>query len=140
MACPHGACVVTGLRERLNGAVDARGVAFEMHLAFDRNDPLALYFEFPDGEGTSTWAVCRQMVFDAAERGMSVGVGDCRLWPASRHMTGLWLESPVGTADLRLPTRPLVKFLRRTYDLVPRSQEQKHVDVAVDAALRQVTS
>jgi hypothetical protein len=132
-------CVV--IRESLRGATFADGEPVQVDVTFDEADPLAIGFEFHDGDGVAEWLLCRRLVFDAAGRGLTVGDshGKYRLWPA-RLRTGVRLRSDGCEVDLYLPTRPLLTFVERTYRLAPRNWARQQVADAVDALLAEVAS
>ena len=59
-----------------------------------------------------------------------------RVWPWATprgDFVALALSSPDGNALFEVPRSVLVRFLRRTYVVVPRGRETDHLDV--DAAL-----
>jgi hypothetical protein len=66
------------------------------------------------------------------------GIGDVQLWPSpgtsvDAQAVALSFSSPDGPVRFEVRRRVLVRFLRRSYALVPRGQETHHQDI--DAAL-----
>ncbi|GAA4792169.1 SsgA family sporulation/cell division regulator [Streptomyces ziwulingensis] len=106
------------------------------HLGYDAADPFALTVVFGhDGRVLARWALDREMVAEGLER--AVGVGDVRLRPASR---GRWDELRMEfLGDPRVDGErhhavvyawapAIAAFLRETYAVVPRGEEEVRVD------------
>ncbi len=129
---------MTPIREKVAG-VTCGDTPISMDLLFNPDHPLAIGFGFVDDDGAYEWWVLRDLVFDGA-CGQTVGVGDIRLWPAGSRLTGVVLSSNHGEEILSVPTKTLLDFVRRTFQMVPRNREQARVDAALDALLAEVAS
>lgn len=105
---------------------------------YDQADPYAVSVTFhtePDAE-TATWTFARELLATGLDQ--PAGLGDVRIWPSlwvtpHGYQVTIELSSPDGHAVLAMPRRALLRFLRRTYALVPRGRETSHQDI--DAAL-----
>src|SRR5690606_4237851 len=83
---------------------------------------------------TVSWSFARELLVTGLDE--PAGIGDVRVWPWTTprgDFVALALSSPDGNALFEVPRSVLVRFLRRTYVVVPRGQETDHLDV--DAAV-----
>ncbi|MFF6995657.1 SsgA family sporulation/cell division regulator [Streptomyces sp. NPDC008313] len=73
-------------------------------------DPRRVHIVLP---GPHEWVLDR----DLMEEGLRIPAtrGDVRVWPCGRVQTVLEFHSPTGVAVVQFETKPLVRFLRRTY-------------------------
>src|SRR5882672_6139515 len=96
-------------------APDSTALAVRASLRYDPADPYAVHVLFHDEPA---------------------GIGDVRVWPWNTprgEFVALALSSPDGNALFEVPRSVLVRFLRRTYVVVPRGRETEYLDL--DAAV-----
>lgn len=105
---------------------------------YDPADPYAVQATFhTEAEPhTATWTFARELLATGLDQ--PAGLGDVQVWPspwATPHgdLVILALCSPDGQATLEVPRTTLLRFLCRTYVLVPRGQEGHHqnIDIAI---------
>lgn len=102
-------------------------------LRWDEHDPYAVALDLTDERGTARWEFGRDLLADAYMHGFA-GSGDVRLAVIGG---ALWLRlmSPNGRAVVKLPARPVLRWLERTYDVVPRGAERYDIS---DAAITEL--
>src|SRR3712207_7533550 len=84
-----------------------------------------------------SWSFARELLVTGLDE--PAGIGDVRVWPWATprgDFVALALSSPDGNALFEVPRSVLVRFLRRTYVVVPRGRESEHLDV--DAAVNRL--
>jgi hypothetical protein len=99
-------------------------------LRYDAADPYAVHASFHYGNETVTWSLARDVLANGLDE--PAGAGDVLVWPWSSprgDFVALSLSSPDGCALFEIERSILVRFLRRTYAVVPRGQESDHVDL-----------
>ncbi|MEV6524611.1 SsgA family sporulation/cell division regulator [Longispora sp. NPDC051575] len=123
-------------------APDATALPVRASLRYDPLDPYAVHVLFHaetvGGEPVS-WSFARDLLVKGLDE--PAGIGDVRVWPWSTprgEFVALALSSPDGNALFEVPRSVLVRFLRRTYVVVPRGKESDHLDV--DAAVVRLLS
>jgi len=103
---------------------------------YDPADPYAVHLRFWSEHEPVSWSFARELLLTGLNQ--QAGVGDVPVhpspWitPGSETMT-LSLSSPDGQAQFEVRRKVIVKFLRRSYALVPRDHETHYQDV--DAAI-----
>jgi hypothetical protein len=122
--------VETSLRLVVPGAT---ALPVRTSLRYDPNDPYAVqvlfHAESAGGEPVS-WSFARELLFSGLDE--PAGLGDVRAWPWNGprgDFVALALSSPDGNALFEVPRGVLVRFLRRTYSVVPRGHETGHLDL-----------
>ncbi len=130
---------MNAFRQRIGCTDTATGGHIGLEVGFDAEDPLVLHFVFDDRGDPVEWLIGRDLVWEAAGCGRGVGDRAIRLWPHDYASTCLWLAADDGSSnEFLLPTRPLLRFVCRTFSAVPRGREQDVVDAAIDSMLREV--
>jgi hypothetical protein len=106
-------------------------------LRYDPADPYAIHVLFhaesTGGEAVS-WSFARELLMTGLDE--PAGIGDVRVWPWATprgDFVALALSSPDGNALFEVTRSVLVRFLRRTYIVVPRGREAEYLDL--DAAV-----
>jgi Streptomyces sporulation and cell division protein, SsgA len=118
-------------------APDATALPVRASLRYDPADPYAVHVLFHADNATGetvSWSFARELLVTGLDE--PAGIGDVRVWPWATprgDFVALALSSPDGNALFEVPRSVLVRFLRRTYVVVPRGRETDHLDV--DAAL-----
>ncbi len=118
-------------------APDAVTLPVRSSLRYDPADPYAVHVLFhPDGVTVDPvgWSFARDLL--VAGLSEATGIGDVRVWPWSTprgDLVALALSSPDGNALFEVSRSVLVRFLRRTFAVVPRGEESQYLDV--DAAI-----
>lgn len=114
-------------------APDATALPVRASLRYDPADPYAVHVLFhaesAGGEAVS-WSFARELLVTGLDE--PAGIGDVRVWPWATprgDFVALALSSPDGNALFEVPRSVLVRFLRRTYVVVPRGREAEHLDV-----------
>jgi hypothetical protein len=114
-------------------APDATALPVRASLRYDPADPYAVHVLFhaesAGGEPVS-WSFARELLVTGLDE--PAGIGDVRVWPWNSprgDFVALALSSPDGNALFEVPRSVLVRFLRRTYVVVPRGKETDHLDV-----------
>lgn len=107
--------------------------AFISRLDYDPADPYAVWLTFYLPQGDIRWALGRDLL--AAGLTSRVGEGDLRLAPEvdedGRAVVRMDFCSPHGCLTARAHTRGLMKFLARTYAVVPPGTESQQYDLDV---------
>jgi hypothetical protein len=114
-------------------APDATSLPVRASLRYDPIDPYAVHVLFhaesAGGEAVG-WSFARELLVAGLDE--PAGIGDVRVWPWATprgDFVALALSSPDGNALFEVPRSVLVRFLRRTYVVVPRGREADHLDV-----------
>jgi hypothetical protein len=107
-------------------------------LRYDPAEPCSVevLFHFDDGYGPVRWSFARELLVDGLDE--PAGLGDVRIWPwptPRGDLIALAISSPEGHALFEVPRAVLVRFLRRTYAVVPRGRESVQVHLDLDADL-----
>lgn len=114
-------------------APDANPQTVRTSLTYDPTDPytVQVVFHAEPGAGEAIgWAFARELLVTGLDE--PAGIGDVRVWPGvppREDYVALALSSPDGNALFEIPRGVLIRFLRRTYSVVPRGQEAAHLDV-----------
>ncbi|KUJ70767.1 regulator [Streptomyces albus subsp. albus] len=116
--------------------------AIPASLRYTRNDPFAVRVSFPPAaslDGSEVEWVFGRELLTGGLRGPA-GQGDVHVWPCGLERTVLEFHAPEGMAMVQFDTGDLRRFLRRSYELVPRGCEARHLDLDDDlsALLRDV--
>jgi hypothetical protein len=111
-----------------------RAVLATLH--YERSDPFAVRIAFPataslDGEEV-TWTFARELLLAGLQA--PAGDGDVQVWPCGPHRTVLEFRAPEGMAVVQIDTRAARRFLLRSYTLVPKGSETRHLDLDGDLA------
>lgn len=101
-------------------------------LRYDPADPFAVEATFRSADETISWVLGRDVL--AVGMLAETGGGDVRVWPQDGHdgdpdMVLLELKSPDGQATLAVDASDLSRFLRRTFEVVPRGHEGDFLDL-----------
>jgi Streptomyces sporulation and cell division protein, SsgA len=131
---------VTPISQRVGCVTPVGGTNVNLVLQYDPSDPLVLWFVFTDRSGVVRWEIGRELVWDVAGRAQKVAAGDVRMWPHSLDQTGLRLCSGGAPGEYLLRTRELLRFVCRTFGLVPRDRVPDVVGAELDRMLREVAS
>lgn len=114
-------------------APDASMLPVRASLRYDPADPYAVHILFhadaAGGEAVS-WSFARELLITGLDE--PAGIGDVRVWPWTTpggDFVALALSSPDGNALFEVPRSVLVRFLRRTYVVVPRGHEPEQIDL-----------
>jgi hypothetical protein len=114
-------------------APDATRLPVRASLRYDPADPYAIQVLFRaesvGGEDVS-WSFGRELL--VAGLAKPSGIGDVRVWPwatPTADLVAVALSSPDGTALFEVDRGVVVRFLRRTYILVPRGRETEYLDL-----------
>jgi len=92
-------------------------------LRYDPADPYAVHVLFhaeSAGGGSRSWSFARELLVTGLDERLVIG--DVRVWPWATprgDFVALALSSPDGNALFEVPRSVLVRFLRRTYVVVP---------------------
>ncbi|HZN19339.1 MAG TPA: SsgA family sporulation/cell division regulator [Micromonosporaceae bacterium] len=114
-------------------APDATALPIPVSLRYDPADPYAVQVLFHPplpGEEPVSWSFARELMATGLVE--PAGLGDVRLWPCTspgRSLVALALSSPDGRALFEVPRSVLVRFLARSYALVPLGHEAEHLDI-----------
>ncbi|MET7764570.1 SsgA family sporulation/cell division regulator [Streptomyces sp. NPDC005393] len=100
-------------------------------LRYERDDPFAVRISFPpaaslDGSAVE-WTFGRELLA-AGLRGPA-GNGDVQIWPCGPHHTVLEFHAPEGMAMVQFTTGDLLRFLGRSYAIVPEGSEIGELDL-----------
>lgn len=112
---------------------DAVTLPVRASLRYDPSDPYAVHVMFhPDSLGAESvsWSFARDLLVAGMDE--AAGIGDVRVWPWATprgDVVALALSSPDGNALFEVQRSVLVRFLRRTFSVVPRGRESDYVDI-----------
>ncbi|WP_413802217.1 SsgA family sporulation/cell division regulator [Streptomyces iranensis] len=100
-------------------------------LRYERDDPFAVRVSFPpsaslDGSAVE-WTFGRELLA-AGLRGPA-GSGDVQMWPSGPQGTVLEFHAPEGMAMVQFDTGDLLRFLGRSYTIVPEGSEAGELDL-----------
>ncbi|WP_432040224.1 SsgA family sporulation/cell division regulator [Streptomyces cucumeris] len=94
-------------------------------LRYEPDDPFAVRVSFPPSaslDGTTVeWTFGRELLA-AGLRGPA-GNGDVQMWPCGPQRTVLEFHAPEGMAMVQFDTGDLLRFLGRSYTVVPEGSE-----------------
>lgn len=114
-------------------APDVTALPVRASFRYDPADPYAVHVLFhaesAGGEAVS-WSFARELVVAGLDE--PADIGDVRVWPWTTprgDFLALAISSPDGNALFEIPRSALVRFLRRTYAVVPRGREPEYLDV-----------
>lgn len=99
--------------------------------AYDADDPYAVTVAFRVHDEVVPWAFARELL----DRGMTdtVGEGDVLVRPGvnrlGRAVTVIELSSDDGEFRAAASTRDVMRFLQRSYELVPAETESERLDL-----------
>lgn len=114
-------------------APDFATVNVRASLRYEPEDPYAVHVMFhPDGSSSDqvSWSFSRELMASGLDE--PTGIGDVRVWPWTTprgDSVALALSSPDGNALFEVSRAVVMRFLRRTYSLVPRGRESSYVNV-----------
>jgi hypothetical protein len=117
-------------------APDANAPLLPATFGYDPKDPYAAHVRFWTEPEPVIWSFARELLLTGLDQ--LAGIGDVQLWPSpgtglDAQAVALSFSSPDGPMRFEVRRRVLLTFLRRSYALVPRGQENHHQDI--DAAL-----
>ena len=107
---------------------DVFDIVFEM--SYDPADPCTVSLAFSDDV---VWHLSRDLVDDGTRR--RTGDGDVCVSPNGSRRVVIGLTSPEGAVLLEVDREPLVAFLGRTFEAVPRGLERVDVDTVIEQIL-----
>jgi hypothetical protein len=103
-------------------------------LRYTEKDPLAVTLEIHRDNGqTVPWNFSRNLLIDGLF--CPTGLSDVEVFPWSRRFLGLTIGTPQGHETFGMPRSAVVRFMRRTLALVPRSREEEIVDRMINVAI-----
>ncbi|MFG2141220.1 SsgA family sporulation/cell division regulator [Streptomyces sp. NPDC048650] len=105
-------------------------------LRYDRADPFAVRLVFPPAASLDGAEVAWTFGRDLLEEGLrhSVGTGDVHVWPCGSDGVVVEFHTAGGMALVQFEAQDLRLFLTRSYALVERGGEARHLDVDADLA------
>ncbi|MEV7077872.1 SsgA family sporulation/cell division regulator [Streptomyces sp. NPDC093516] len=107
-------------------------LGMKCEFTYDTSDPLAVTLVLDsDGERPVRWIFCRQLLADGLVA--RVGEGEVVLWPlfdsdGERASFCVRVGGGDRTALFEIPGEPVVQWLARTWEMVPRGTELEDVD------------
>ncbi|PWU56232.1 SsgA family sporulation/cell division regulator [Micromonospora sp. S4605] len=113
-------------------APDATTVPVRASLRYDPADPynVHVFFHMESAGEAVIWAFARELIVAGLDE--AVDSANIRIYPWATprgDFVALALSSPDGNALFEVPRSVLVRFLRRTFVLVPRGSESETLDV-----------
>lgn len=115
-------------------ATAPRSQVIPASLRYDRADPFAVHLVFPPAASLDgaevTWTFGR----DLLEEGLSepAGAGDVQIWPYDSDDVVVEFHAVSGMAVVQFDVHELRAFLTRSYQLVAKGDEVRHLDVEAD--------
>jgi hypothetical protein len=100
-------------------------------VTWDPNDPICLAIVFHDRNGATKWTFARDLIAIALEWGKA-GDGDVQVECITGIDISLTLTSDTGSITVIAESKPIAKFLDKTYSLSPRGEERIDVDSAIE--------
>lgn len=103
----------------------------EASFSYDSTDPYAVTIEFSTGNTRIPWQFAR----DLLDRGLTMpyGDGDVHMWPSLDYqghaVLVIELSSDTGEFRAQARSRDVMRFLQRSYEIVPAGDESEHVDL-----------
>jgi hypothetical protein len=103
---------------------------YPIRWVYDTSDPFAikLIFTYTEDGGEIAWQFARDLLASAVVSSKPVGYGDISAWRRD-DVLHMILESPEGRAILTMERRPVMRFVKSIYDLVPECFELNFVDI-----------
>lgn len=111
----------------------AETIRVAVTLRYEPTDPYAVHLLFPPdcySDEPIPWKFGRDLLVGGLDE--PAGIGDVRVWPyaVSRgEFVALAMTTADGNMLFEVPRSVLVRFLRRTYAVVPRGRESELLDV-----------
>ncbi|MEU5211009.1 SsgA family sporulation/cell division regulator [Streptomyces sp. NPDC020742] len=121
-------------------ATTPRSRVIPASLRYDRSDPFAVRLVFPPAASLDGVEVAWTFGRDLLEEGLHepAGAGDVQIWPANpdgeRDVVVVEFHTASGMAVVQFDAQDLRSFLAESYDLVPKGDEIRHLDVEGDLA------
>ncbi len=133
-------------REPSVGTVDVRlivaygGGCIGGRLAYDVRLPLEVRLVLrsgAEGDEDVIWIFARDLLVDGVKA--YSGIGDVRVWPFGSDRIGMSVHGAEGDdearwADMVLPRERVMRFLARSFDLVPRGEEPRYLHLDAELA------
>lgn len=103
-------------------------ILVQANWSYRRPHPFAVHVGFLTRDGFVEWSFARDLLVDGLTA--PAGEGDVEVRPHVNDSSRLILElrSPDGSARFELDRAAIAQFVRRSLELVPRGEEDKHVD------------
>lgn len=110
--------------------------AISTHLRYEPADPFAVRIAFPaaaslDGADVE-WTFARDLL--ASGLYGPTGDGNVHVWGCGPEHTIVEFHADEGMAMVRFDSHDLRRFLTRSYRLVPKGSEERHLDVDAELA------
>ncbi|MFE3881595.1 SsgA family sporulation/cell division regulator [Streptomyces lydicus] len=115
-------------------ATAPRSQVIPASLRYDRADPFAVRLVFPPAASLDgaevTWTFARELL----EEGLCepAGAGDVQIWPYDAHAVVVEFHAVGGMAVVQFDAQELRTFLTRSYRIVAKGEEARHLDVEAD--------
>ncbi|MCZ1006217.1 SsgA family sporulation/cell division regulator [Streptomyces lydicus] len=115
-------------------ATAPRSQVIPASLRYDRADPFAVRLIFPPAASLDgaevTWTFARELL----EEGLCepAGAGDVQIWPYDTHAVVVEFHAVGGMAVVQFEAQELRTFLTRSYRIVAKGEEARHLDVEAD--------
>ncbi|MFI9051502.1 SsgA family sporulation/cell division regulator [Streptomyces sp. NPDC053427] len=105
-------------------------------LRYDRTDPYAVHLVFPPAASLDgaevVWTFGRDLLAEGLRR--TAGAGDVHIWPCGIDGVVVEFHTAGGMALVQFEARDLRLFLIRSYAVVDKGDEARHLDVDADLA------
>ncbi|MEU9117879.1 SsgA family sporulation/cell division regulator [Streptomyces sp. NPDC048483] len=105
-------------------------------LRYDRDDPYAVHLAFPPAASLDgaevVWTFGRDLLEEGLRR--ATGAGDVHVWPCGTDDVVVEFHTADGMALVQFEARDLRLFLARSYAVVEKGGEARHLDVDADLA------
>jgi hypothetical protein len=102
---------------------------YPIRWAYDTSDPFAIKMIFTyTAYGEVAWRFARDLLASAVVSTKPVGYGDISAWYRD-DVIHMILDSYEGRAIITMERRPVLRFVKSIYDLVPEGFELNFVDI-----------
>ncbi|MGW2917395.1 SsgA family sporulation/cell division regulator [Streptomyces angustmyceticus] len=115
-------------------ATAPRSQVIAASLRYDRADPFAVRLVFPPAASLDGAEVAWTFGRDLLEDGLlgPAGSGDVQIWPYDADAVVVEFHAVGGMAVVQFDTQELRSFLARSYQIVAKGEEARHLDVEAD--------
>lgn len=117
--------------EQATVMMDTGDITLVVMLTYHSDDPFAVYLVFQESRPV-TWRFARDLLADGTYA--VAGIGNVQIWQEGAFHVIIRINSPDGTAHVRLRLRQLKSFLEATKSCVPLGAETERLDFSQELA------
>jgi hypothetical protein len=112
-----------------------RGKEISGALAYHDDRPYEVHFSIVAHEIAIHWRFARELLLEGTLHPLPQGIGQASTWLDARDRMHFRFRNPEGEVEFLTPSEPVIKFLDKTYDLVPEGEEHSYFNIDDEIAL-----